>query len=48
METETTTWLVFPNEGKAIEKNKSKRAELWESQSGTQVEKLRSFKIEKL
>ena len=50
----------FPNGGKAIaeqilaseEINKSKRAGLWESQSGIQVGKLtiwvRSFEIEKL
>ena len=45
METETTTWSEFPNGGKAIveeilvieEINKSKRAGLWESQSGIQV-----------
>ena len=60
METETTTWLEFPNGGKAIaeqiiaseEINKSKIAGLWESQSGIWVEKLsiwvRSFEIEKL
>ena len=60
METETTTWSEFPNGGKAIveqilvseERNKSKRAELWESQSGICVGKLtiwvRSFEIEKL
>ena len=48
METETTAWLEFPNRGKANvehilapeEINKSKRAELWESQSGMQVGKL--------
>ena len=42
METQTTTWSEFPNGAKAIveqilapeEKNKSKRAGLWESQSG--------------
>ena len=57
METETTTWSEFPNEGKAIveqilaseEINKSKRAGLWESQSGIRVGKLtiwvRSFEI---
>ena len=41
METMTTTWLEFPNGGKAIaeqilaseEINKSKRAGLWESRS---------------
>ena len=60
METETTTWSEFPNGGKAIveeilvieEINKSKRAGLWESQSGSQVGKLtillRLFEIEKL
>ena len=60
METETTTWSEFPNGGKAIqeqmlaseERNKSKRAGLWESQSGIHVGKLttwvRSFEIEKL
>ena len=59
METEKTTWSEFPNGGKAIveqilaseEINKSKRAGLWESQSGIQVGKLtiwvRSFEIEK-
>ena len=58
METETTTWSEFPNRGKAIieqilaseERNKSKRAGLWESQSGIQLGKLtfwvRSFEIE--
>ena len=48
METETTTWSEIPKGGKAIveqiiaseEINKSKRAGLWESQSGIQVEKL--------
>ena len=48
METETTTWSEFPNEKKAIveqilaseEINKSKRAGLWESQSGIRLEKL--------
>ena len=56
METETTIWSEFPNGGKAIveqipaseERNKSKWAGLWESQSGIQVGKLtiwvRSFK----
>ena len=42
METETTTWSAFPNGGKAIveqllapeERNKSKRAGLWESMLG--------------
>ena len=59
METETT-WSEFPNGGKAIveqilaseERNKSKRAGLWESQSGIWVGKLtiwvRSFEVEKL
>ena len=45
METEATTWSEFPNGGKVIveqilaseEINKSKRAGLWESQSGIQV-----------
>ena len=58
METETTTWSEFPNGGKAIvelilaseERNKSKRAGLWESQSGIRVGKLtiwvRSFEID--
>ena len=57
METERTTWSEFPNGGKAIveqilaseERNKSKRAGLWESQSGIRVGKLtiwvRSFEI---
>ena len=57
METETTTWSEFHSGGKAIveqilvslERNKSKRAGLWESQSGIHVEKLtiwvRSFEI---
>ena len=48
METETTTWSEFPNGGKAIveqilaseERNKSKRAGLWKSQSGIQEGKL--------
>ena len=60
METETITWSEFPSGGKAIveqilaseERNKSKRAGLWESQSGIRVGKLtiwvRSFEIEKL
>ena len=60
METETTTWSEFPNGGKAIaeqilaseERKKSKRAGLWESQSGIWVGKLtiwvRLFGIEKL
>ena len=42
METEKTTWSEFPNGGKAIaeqilaseDRNKSKTAGLWESQSG--------------
>ena len=57
METETTTWSEFHSGGKAIveqilvslERNKSKRAGLWEWQSGIHVEKLtiwvRSFQI---
>ena len=48
METETKTWLEFPNEVKAIveqiltweERNKSKREGLWESQSEIRVGKL--------
>ena len=60
METETATWSEFPNGGKAIveqmlaleERKKSKRAGLWELQSGIQVGKLtiwvRLFEIEKL
>ena len=60
LETETTTWSEFPKGGKAIveqilaseERKKSKRAGLWESQSGIRVGKLtiwvRSFEIEKL
>ena len=56
----TTTWSEFPNWGKTIakqilgseERNISKRARLWKSQSGIQVEKLtiwvRSFEFEKL
>ena len=48
METETTTWSEFPNGGKVIveqilaseERNKSKRAGLWEPQSGIWVGKL--------
>ena len=48
IETKTTTWSKFPYGGKAIaeqiiaseEINKSKRAGLWESQSGIQVGKL--------
>ena len=55
-----TTWSEFPNGGKAIaeqilaseEINKSKRAGLWDSQSGIQVGKLnisvRSFEVEKI
>ena len=58
METEKTTWSQFPDGGKAIveqilaseEINKSKRARMWESQSGIQVGKLtiwvRSFETE--
>ena len=60
METKTTTWSEFPNGGKAIveqilapeEINKSKRAALWESQSGIREGKLTTwvklFEIEKL
>ena len=60
METETATWSEFSNGGKAIveqmlaleERKKSKRAGLWELQSGIQVGKLtiwvRLFEIEKL
>ena len=60
METETTTWSEFLNGGEAIvkqilvskERNRSKKAGLWESQSGIGVGKLtmwgRSFEIEKL
>ena len=59
MEPETTTWSEFPNEGKVIaehiltseETNKSKRARLWQSQSGIQAGKItiwvRSFEIKK-
>ena len=59
METETPTWLEFPNGRKAIveqilaleEINKSKRARLWESRSGIQVVKLttwtRLFEVDK-
>ena len=56
METEKITWLEFPNGGKEIveqilaweEKNNSKRAGLWESQSGFCAGKLTSFEIKKL
>ena len=60
LETETTTWSEFPKGGKAIveqilaseQRKKSKRAGLWESQSGIQVGKftiwVRSFEIERL
>ena len=56
METEKTTWLEFPNWGKEIveqilawqERNNSKRAGPWESQSGICTEKLTSFEIKKL
>ena len=60
METEATTWLEFPNWGKAIveqmpaseDRNKSKIVGLWESQSGIWVGKLtiwvRLFEREKL
>ena len=59
MDTEITTWSEFPTGWKTIleqilaseEINKSKKAGLWESQSGIQVGKLticvRSFEIEK-
>ena len=48
METETTTWSEFTNGGKTIAEqiltsediNKSKRAGLWEPQSGMWVGKL--------
>ena len=48
MGTETRTWSEFPNGAKAIaeqilaqeDRNKSKRAGLWESQSGIQEGKL--------
>ena len=58
METETTTWSEFPNGGKVIveqtlaleERNKSKRAGLWESQPALWVRKLtiwvRPFEVE--
>ena len=57
MEHDTTTWSEFPSGGKAIvekipaseEINKSKKAGLWESQSGIWIGKLtiwvRSFEI---
>ena len=60
MGSEITTWWEFPNGGRAIveqilvseDRNKSKRAGMWESQSGVQVGKLiilvRSFEIGKL
>ena len=60
METDATTWSEFAIEGKDIveqilvseERKKSKRAGLWESQSGIRVGKLiiwvRSFEVEKL
>ena len=60
METETTTWSEFSNGGKAIvkqilaseERNKSKRAVLWDSESRMRVGKLTiwvgSFEIGKL
>ena len=59
METQTTTWSEFLNREKATveqilaseEKNKSKRAGLWESQSMIRIGKLairvRSFEIHK-
>ena len=48
LKTETTTWLEIPNGRRAIEeqilspeeRKQSKRAGLWQSQSGIQVEKL--------
>ena len=60
METETTTWSEFPTGGKSFveqilaseDRNKSKRAGLWEPLSEIWVGKLsnreRSFEIEKL
>ena len=60
VKTEITSWSELSNGGKAIveqmlvseEINKSKRAGLWESQSGIGVGKLimwvRAFEIEKL
>ena len=56
MEPETTTWSEYPNGGKAIveqilvleETNKSKRAGLWESQSGIWEGKLSKVVGEKL
>ena len=60
METETTTWSEFSNGGKAIvkqilaseERNKSKRAVLWDSEWRVRVGKLTiwvgSFEIGKL
>ena len=52
METETTTWSKFTNRGKAIveqklglkDRNKSKRAGLWESQSGIRERNLEFWK----
>ena len=60
MKAETTFWSEFPNGGKAIvedilaseERNESRKAGLWESQSEIQVGKLdiwvKSFEIQKL
>ena len=60
MKAETTFWSEFPNGGKAIvedilaseERNKSRKAGLWESQSEIRVGKLdiwvKSFEIQKL
>ena len=60
METEITTWSEFPNGGRAIveqilasgDRNKSKSAGMWESQSGILVGKLTiwvsSFEVGKL
>ena len=60
METKTTIWSEFPNGGKTIaeqilaseQRNKSKRAGLWESQSGISAGKVtiwvKSFEIKKV
>ena len=57
MQTETKTWLEFPNGGKSIVEQilaseEINRSGLWESQSGIRVGKLtiwvRSFEIGKL
>ena len=60
MKAETKFWSEFPNGGKAIveeilaskERNKSRKAGLWESQSEIRVGKLdmwvKSFEIQKL